>query len=420
MLRGAVYTGEVKSPTSLESASWRARLWPSHSWLMLILGAQAWVIPWLLVCLSAVAVWNPVASLPTLRGTTWGSALGIGNLIFSLGLGATWHEAKLSFTLCPWGLTLLIWVLPVSSLRRVKVASPWGLAWGLLGFALPAATGLGVAAWSFPALSWIPAAMLQLVFLVGFFLWEWARNPHWTKPSWWPGDFRLPDWVRFARRALQVVIWVGAALSLVLLLWAMFQGWTEMQRLWKALNPGVIGSIAVVFAALAYLPTALAWAMSWLVGPGFTAGEGTIYSPGSVQGGQLPPLPFFAWFPSVEVGWWPLAVPVAVALLVGILQGRRHSLRFPDTALAMAVFLVAYLVLGYILVWATGGSLGTQRLAYLGPTQAVVYAGVLAWGVPFAAGVLLAHPWAWQFASRFAARVSGKNFSELPTVRIEL
>ena len=131
-------------------------------------------------------------------------------------------------------------------------------------------------------------------------------------------------------------------------------------------------------------------------------------------------MPVLAWLPDVPVGWWPLIFPVALAIGLGLYLGGRHQLGLADTALSLALFLAGLLLGGLLIVWFVSGSLGPGRLVNVGPLGSTLYAGVLAWGVPFVVTALLNHPWTREATRRFAVRVSGKNPEALPTARIDL
>ncbi len=57
-----------------------------------------------------------------------------------------------------------------------------------------------------------------------------------------------------------------------------------------ALNPGVFGSVLLLLAGLSYLPNSVIWAIAYMLGPGFSFGNGTAVSP---DGSALGPIPLF-------------------------------------------------------------------------------------------------------------------------------
>lgn len=394
----------------------RAELLPAGTWRSLWLGFQTWAISWAVLVLLAIAVWMPTATTPSEKGTKWSDALMVGNAIFATAFRAELTSETMRFSLTPWGLTLLIGLMLAASLRAAKPANAPALAWGLLAFLLPTWVCLGFAAVSLVV--W--RAFIFSLFFAAIVFFVVARHL-----TWWDVTAFFPEgepwpWLSLAGRCLRVLAGGGAALSAVFLVAGLITGWEQMRTIWIGLKPDALGSVAMFLAILAYLPTLLVWGLAWITGPGLSLGQGTVFSPGQVIGGDLPPVPVLAWLPDAPVGWWPLIFPVALAIGLGLYLGGRHQLGLADTALSLALFLAGLLVGGLLIVWFVSGSLGPGRLVNVGPTGSTLYAGVLAWGVPFVVTALLNHPQMRAATRRFAVRVSGKNPEALPTARIDL
>ncbi len=394
----------------------RAELFPAGTWRSLWLGFQTWAISWAVLVLLAIAVWMPTATTPSEKGTKWSDALAVGNAIFAAAFRAELTSETMRFSLTPWGLTLLIGLMLAASLRAAKPANAAALAWGLLAFLLPTWVCLGFAAVSLVV--W--RAFIFSLFFAAIVFFVVARHlTWWNVTAFFPEGEPWP-WLSLAGRCLRVLAGGGAALSAVFLLAGLITGWEQMRTIWTGLKPDALGSVAMFLAILAYLPTLLVWGIAWITGPGLSLGQGTVFSPGQVIGGDLPPVPVLAWLPDAPVGWWPLIFPVALAIGLGLYLGGRHQLGLADTALSLALFLAGLLVGGLLIVWFVSGSLGPGRLVNVGPTGSTLYAGVLAWGVPFVVTALLNHPQMRAATRRFAVRVSGKNPEALPTARIDL
>lgn len=394
----------------------RAELFPAGIWRSLWLGFQTWAISWAVLVLLAIAVWTPTAATPSEKGTKWSDALAVGNAIFAAAFRAEFSSDTMRFSLTPWGLTLLIGLMLAASLRAAKPANAAALAWGLLAFLLPTWVCLGFAAVSLVV--W--RAFIFSLFFVAIVFFVVARHL-----TWWNVTVFFPEgepwpWLSLAGRCLRVLAGGSAALSAVFLIAGLITGWEQMRTIWIGLKPDTLGSVAMVLAVLAYLPTLLVWGVAWITGPGLSLGQGTVFSPGQVIGGDLPPVPVLAWLPDGPVGWWPLIFPVALAIGLGLYLGGRHQLGLADTALSLALFLAGLLLVGLLIVWFVSGSLGPGRLVNVGPLGSTLYAGVLAWGVPFVVTALLNHPQMRAATRRFAVRISGKNPETLPTARIDL
>lgn len=394
----------------------RAELFPAGTWRSLWLGFQTWAISWAVLVLLAIAVWMPTATTPSEKGTKWSDALMVGNAIFAAAFRAEFSSETMRFSLTPWGLTLLIGLMLAASLRAAKPANAAALTWGLLAFLLPTWVCLGFAAVSLVV--W--RAFIFSLFFAAIVFFAVARHlTWWNVTAFFPEGEPWP-WLSLAGRCLRVLAGGGAALSAVFLVVGLITGWEQMRTIWTGLKPDALGSVAMFLAILAYLPTLLVWGIAWMTGPGLSLGQGTVFSPGQVIGGDLPPVPVLAWLPDAPVGWWPLIFPVALSIGLGLYLGGRHQLGLADTALSLALFLAGLLLGGLLIVWFVSGSLGPGRLVNVGPTGSTLYAGVLAWGVPFVVTALLNHPQMRAATRRFAVRVSGKNPEALPTARIDL
>lgn len=394
----------------------RHELFPAGTWRALWLGFQSWLVFWALLVMLAVVSWVLTASQPAMAATTWRDAMMVGNGAFAMSFGATFTATTLKFSLVPWGLTCLVGVLLTVSLRAAKPASPWALLWGLLAFVLPAGLCLG---WARTHLSVWTAFVTLGIFALVVFLAVARRLSWWNLGEVFPGGEPWP-WLVLTGRLVRVLSRITLGVSALALLAGVVCGWGDMTRIWVSLHPDWVGSVALAFGVLAYLPTLLGWTASWLVGSGFTVGQNTVFSPGQVISGDLPPVPFLAWLPHTPVGWWPVAIPVIAGILGGLLMSRRHEVPLSDTMLSLALMLAILLGGGFVIISAVSGSLGPGRLIAVGPTPATLYAGVIAWGVPFGATLVLAHRRVAVAATRFSYRITGKNVDALPTTELNL
>jgi hypothetical protein len=195
---------------------------------------------------------------------------------------------------------------------------------------------------------------------------------------------RLPVMVAPALRdgalAALGIIGAGTAVTLVALVVAS----PRMLELGRSFGTGPMGTAGVVVLCLLYLPTVVVWAVSYVVGPGFAIGTGTTVSAFTVHLGPLPAFPLLAALPptGAPVARLLLALPAIVGLVIGVRLSRSDPrLRWPLMVGWAAVRgPVAGLVIGG-LAFASGGALGTGRLATVGPS---------AWRVGAVAAVLIA------------------------------
>jgi hypothetical protein len=142
------------------------------------------------------------------------------------------------------------------------------------------------------------------------------------------------------------------------------------------LAPGAVGTVLLLLVQLAYVPNAIAWAVSFTLGPGFAFGSGTVIAP---TGSALGPLPTFPMLAALPTGTHAAVPPLlcVFALVVPYLAGAFGGLAMARTAPALALQTapvwgfacgtLAGCVLGVLAAFA-GGPLGDDRLAAVGPS----------------------------------------------------
>jgi len=146
--------------------------------------------------------------------------------------------------------------------------------------------------------------------------------------------------------------------------------------LYQALGTGVDGGIDLTVAQLAPLPNVVIWAASWLLGPGFAIGSGTLVSTGGTLLGPVPGIPLLGALPADAPALGALWLIAAVLLgFVGAWlvsaepsarrAGARTSWWMP-LAVGLGAAAAAAVVLG-LLAWWSGGAAGPGRLAEVGP-----------------------------------------------------
>lgn len=158
------------------------------------------------------------------------------------------------------------------------------------------------------------------------------------------------------------------------------------------------GTDATVFTVLMLLvvPNATVFSGSYLLGPGFTVGVGTIVSPTAVLLGPLPMFPLLAALPDAGPvpGWTSFLV--ALPPLVAVVATMRAQRLAPTTRWDEAVIrglaggVLAGLLFGLLAALA-GGAVGPGRMTEVGPLvlDATVYA-VSAFGIGGLVGSLVA------------------------------
>ena len=151
---------------------------------------------------------------------------------------------------------------------------------------------------------------------------------------------------------------------------------TQFRSVDAALAPGLVGDILLLLAQLAYIPNAIIWAISFMLGPGFAFGTGTVVAPTGSALGSLPAFPMLAALPagvhSALPAWLSVAV-LALPYLAGSFGGLLMARAAPALSLEAAPLLgfasgaLAGCVTGALAAFA-GGPLGDGRLAAVGPS----------------------------------------------------
>ncbi len=209
-------------------------------------------------------------------------------------------------------------------------------------------------------------------------LWGASRAIGFDPRHAWPG------WLRSVPSALGYAVLVCLMGGTAALATALIVHRDRITFIHEALDPGVAGTILLVFVQLLYLPNLILWATSWALGAGVTLGDDSLLSMSVTDVGFLPSVPVLGAVGEPGLGggamfWW-LAVGIVagtVASLVVVLA--RPRARFDETALVGGLSGVGAGLLITLLCSLAGGALGQGRLNQLGATtdQLIIVAPVL-------------------------------------------
>ncbi|WP_219721965.1 cell division protein PerM [Microbacterium aurantiacum] len=175
------------------------------------------------------------------------------------------------------------------------------------------------------------------------------------------------------RGAAFVVVAVTGASALAVAVMVLLRG-GEVVALFEAARVDLLGVTVLALGHLAYLPTLIVWAASWLAGPGFSVGAGTAVSPAGTQLGVVPGIPVLGLLPENSSIWMLIVVivPIAAGAVAG--WAVRSRLVWEGTPLrigprAVIAGGIAGLASGVAALAAVlaGGSMGPGRLAEAGP-----------------------------------------------------
>ena len=350
----------------------------SRAWPLAVAGpvaaAGATALSWVLFAAPVFAVWLSADT----TDLTWDEVVGISGQVWLGAQGVPMSIFDIPITWLPWGLGALIVALLYLAGRwavRVSAASrPSEIFVVAMGGALTyAGAATAVSAW---VVSTSVGPGRVLVMSAGGALLALGAGAISGARLWPLLLAEIPAALRrvFASATVAVGIWImvgalGLAVALVL-------SSSDAHRLVTELDPDAAGLLALTLITIGYLPSAVMWAVSYLAGTGFTLVDATVVSPlsgpvASDAASALPGVPLFAVIPGVAP---PLlqAAPV-LGLLAGLLGGlvlrRRGGHGWPllgEAALAIAIAAGAMTVL----LAASSGSLGVDRLADIGPNLA--------------------------------------------------
>jgi hypothetical protein len=183
----------------------------------------------------------------------------------------------------------------------------------------------------------------------------------------------LPQRTRSLAAGVTGATLVLLASGLLIFVVSMLFHLSEAANLYGVLKPGVVGGILLSLVAVAYLPNAAIWAVSYAVGPGFAVGAGTSVSPSGIFIGMIPSFPSFAAIPSPGpaplISLLALAAPFAAGVVGGYLTIRALPSAVSEAA-PLWGFVCGVATGGVIAVLAAlaGGPLGGQRMAVMGPS----------------------------------------------------
>lgn len=207
-------------------------------------------------------------------------------------------------------------------------------------------------------------------------------------------DALIMDVIPLARRTGWALIGICGAVGA----YSLIASWENVSSLAKAFQPSLYGSATLALANIAFIPTALVWILSFLVGTGFTVGQGTFFSAFLVSSGPMPSFPILGALPTSASGdrRWLLLAVVGVGAAVGMWFVRANRERGLGLrvcwARALAANLMIAVAVGALAVLASGG-IGPGRLRVTG--VAWLSLAIFTWvelSVGSFLGMGLAHP----------------------------
>lgn len=315
---------------------------------------------------------SDIRSAAILDASTWGMLVMNG---IPPQLGAA------TFTLVPWGLAIATWLLLYYSARSVArrfIGNVLNTVIALLLFVFTY-SGLVIAA---TIVARTTTVSFGLGYTVGVVLVMSVTSVAAALLNIYGHRIQIPELIRFIiiRGLAAVLALFGVGALLVAL--SMIAHFADLMTLFSQLDPGYSGFLGITLLSIGYLPVLAVWALSYVVGAGFSIGPDVVISPfiPVTAPTQLPPFPPLAILPE-QAGAGSLLLPLLV-ISVGVVWGIGVSLRqskenpLMRLVIAMAISIIAALLTMLVAVLSLG-DLGDVRLVELGPTPTLV--GSLTW-----------------------------------------
>jgi hypothetical protein len=182
---------------------------------------------------------------------------------------------------------------------------------------------------------------------------------------------RVPEGVRAVLKGGAAAVLLLIAFAAVLLTVALLLDLGAAANVLSRLHADVSGGLLYTLLVAAAAPNAVLLSASYLLGPGFAVGTGTLVSPSAVVLGPVPAFPLLAALPSEGIPPAALTALVAAPVLAGAVAAVLVVRRFPAFGLETgAVRGLASGVLGglgvTVLIALAGGSVGPGRMAHVG------------------------------------------------------
>lgn len=199
------------------------------------------------------------------------------------------------------------------------------------------------------------------------------------------------------RGAAFALVGVTAVSALAVALMTLTRG-GDVVALFQAARVDALGAGVITLGHLAYLPTIIVWAASWLAGPGFAVGVGTAVSPAGTQLGVVPGIPVLGLLPESTSMWMLIVIllPIGAGAFAGwavrsrlVWEGTPLGAG-PRAAIAGGIGVLTAVVAALAALLA-GGSMGPGRLAEAGPAV-LPFALALGGEVLLGAAILLLSP----------------------------
>ena len=168
-------------------------------------------------------------------------------------------------------------------------------------------------------------------------------------------------------RILLIVIGMLLGISLLFFSISLALHFSVLSNLITVLQPGIFGGILLLILVIATIPNMAVSSLSYLLGPGFAIGSGTLINPAVHRIGEIPAFPLLAAIPTNTNKF------LFIGVLLGI--GAGFTIAFlmqkterADDLLALPIVIVISAVFLAAINFLSNGTLLGERLSVIGPS----------------------------------------------------
>ena len=367
-------------------------------------GVEAAFAGWGLITVFTMIAYLTLRSNSWMNDTTPRDALGLGGDLWAAVIGGTSVVGDVHYRAIPTLMGALLGVL-VRILLRTTAGYPRSAAlFAVPGFLLTSwllagASGIHSHWWT----GTIGGVLIPLIGSVWFVASGYSRDHE--APS-------MQHWISGGLKLGGLSVVVLAAASFVASVIALVAGWSRMAGILELLGASSAADTSFIVGGQAlFAPTVMAWAASWWSGAGFMTATDSLHSPTVVDAGPIPPIPLLGTVPETAPGSWVVCVPVALGIACGVasarLYRRSHLLHQSAQGLLASVVFVSIVALW---MWSATMSLGSMRLAVMGPRVGwATLALVLEIALPALIIALATHPTTRALLGEGAGRVRNEG-----------
>lgn len=364
-----------------------ARQQPTETppWITGVLAAvQAAVLTLALMVLPAMTAYVVTSADPSNVGTSWWSSVQVASGVWLLGHGAPLVASGATVSLIPLGLSILLIFASYASARRTAQAAWSAFVAGVGAYVVVGLIVALVAGLHSPGQLLLTALGTAAISALGLGC-GILKDPEAPKLRDLMAERlgRFPPVLALSMRGgLLASAWLMLASVVLFVVW-IFIGRTPSLDVINALSMSWVDGIVLALAQTFFVANFVVWAMTWLAGPGFSVGTGSVFAPTEVVTGPLPAMPILGALPGEQMvnsvsAFAPLLV-VICGLLAAIYTRRRTGpLTWPWVGGAVATIAVTAGLIVAVLTSLSSGAIGPGRMSEVGAQVFPVAGAVMA------------------------------------------